>query len=267
MKDLFSDPGNGVITIDEKAGTVSATIDGNAIAYPLASREGFMLASRAWLRATWDSKYIYSFTWFGRPVIQLPDDMMRLQELVCAVSPDVIIETGVAHGGSLVFYASLLKMLDKPNPMVVGVDIEIREHNAKAINAHPLKSMITTIESDSVAPDTLDRVRSLISDDAVVLVILDSNHTRDHVLAELQAYSQFVSPGSYIVAADGIMGVVAGGPRTGPDWEEDNPAVAARDFVASNPDFEIQQPDIPFNEGSAEDFVTYFPSGFLKRVR
>ncbi len=154
-------------------------------------------------------KHAYTFTWLGRPVIQIPEDLLRLQELVTRVQPDVIVETGVAHGGSLVFHAGLCKLLGRGK--VIGVDIEIRPHNRAAIEAHALAHMIELVEGDSVDPAVVAEVASRIGPDDTVLVILDSHHAREHVLAELEAYAPLVSPGSYAVAMDGYFMELAAG--------------------------------------------------------
>jgi cephalosporin hydroxylase len=229
----------------------------------MASAAGFQAASAAWLRAGWDAKHVYSFSWLGRPIIQLPEDMIRLQEVIWALQPDVILETGVAHGGSLIFYASLCRVLGRGR--VIGVDIEIRPHNRAAIAAHPLAELITLIEGDAVAPEQVDRVKALIAPGETVLVLLDSNHSKDHVLAELRAYGPLVSPGSWIVACDGIMAAVAGGPRTQPDWDWNNPLSAVDAFLRENPDFAVDPPPFPFNESLNDRPVTYWPNGWLRR--
>lgn len=220
--------------------------------------------SDAWLRAGWWVKHPYTFTWLGRPVIQLPEDLVRLQELVFRVQPDVIIETGVAHGGSLVFYASLCKALGRGR--VVGVDIEIRPRNRAALEEHPLFPHITLIEGDSADAAIVARVRECIADGDRVLVFLDSNHTKDHVLRELRAYAPLVSPGSYIVAMDGyIMQLVAGGPRTGPEWSTDNAKAAAEAFASEDPRFVLEEPAFLFNEGLIHEAVSYSRGGTLRR--
>lgn len=252
------------LTIDDVAGTV--TIEGDTPrVLPLASPEAFDLVSKAWLRAGWDAKYVYSFAWFGRPVIQLPDDMIRIQEVIWDLQPDVLVETGVAHGGSLVFYATLFKAMEKGR--VIGVELDLRDANRAAILAHPLSPYIALVDGSSTAPETVNAVRARIKPGDKVLVILDSNHTKAHVLDELRAYADIVTPGSYIVATDGIMGEVVGGPRTKPEWVQDNPAEAARTFVAENPDFAIVEPEWPFNEGITTNRVTYWPGAFVKRLR
>src|SRR5262249_34591470 len=140
---------------------------------------------KEWLAVGWTQRYSYSFTWLGRPLIQLPEDVIRIQEVIHRVKPDVIVETGVAHGGSLIFYASLCKATERGR--IVGVDIEIRPHNRAAIEAHPLAKYITLIEGSSTDPGIVERVKSHIKPGETVLVILDSNHSRKHVLDELEA--------------------------------------------------------------------------------
>lgn len=253
-----------MITVDMEKGTVSVQ-DGNQLTvHPLDTPEAFALISEVWLRAGWDNKYVYSFTWMGRPMIQLPEDMLRLQEVIYAVKPDVIIETGIAHGGSLVFYASLFKAMGKGR--VIGVDIEIRPHNRAAIDAHELRPYITLIEGSSIAPDIVDQVASQVAADETVMVLLDSNHTKEHVLAELKTYSPLVTVGSYIVAMDGIMERLPGARRTQEDWTWNNPRRAALDFVEANPEFVIEEPRFQFNEGTVTERVTYWPSGFIRRI-
>ena len=256
-----------MIIFDDKNGFVSETNDaGVEIArHALATPEAFELMNKAWLRASWDVKYIYSFAWMGRPMIQLPEDMMRIQEVIWEHQPDVVIETGVAHGGSLIFYSTLFKAMGKGR--IIGVEVELRPHNRKAINDHILKPYITIVDGSSTDPDTVAQVQSLIKPGEKVMVMLDSNHTKEHVLDELRAYGPMVTPGCYIVAADGIMEQVAGGPRTKPEWVESNPKQAAIAFVAENPDFVIEEPVWPFNEGVVRERLTYWPSAFVKRVR
>ena len=251
-------------TIDEERGEVIVREGGIETRYSLSSGEGFAAASKAWLRATWDSKYVYSFAWMGRPIIQLPEDMVRLQEVIWALKPDVLVETGVAHGGSLIFYASLFEAMGKGR--VIGVDIEIRPHNRTAIEAHPMKKRIELIEGSSTAPDVVAQVKAQIKPGESVLVVLDSNHTKAHVLDELRAYGEIVEVGSYVVATDGIMAQVKGGPRTGDDWDWNNPKDAVAAFVAENPNFRVEEPAFPFNEGTVTQRVTYWPDCFVRRI-
>ncbi len=252
------------IRIDLENGRVSVEGDTGTREYPIDSPEAFRIVTRAWLRCGWDTKYVYGFTWLGRPIIQLPDDLIRLQEVIFKVQPDVIVETGVAHGGSLIFYASLCKAMDRGR--IIGVDIDIRPPNRKAIEEHFLSPYITLIEGDSVAPEIVGQVRSQIRPGETVLVCLDSCHTKDHVLKELQAYSPLVTRDSYIVAMDGIMKDVVGAPRTEPDWDVNNPIEAAREFTAGNPAFAIEEPAFPFNEGVVTERVTYWPEAFVRRL-
>jgi cephalosporin hydroxylase len=252
------------ISIDMKSAQVTVEDGGKTETHPLASAEGFEAVSRAWMRASWDAKYMYSLTWMGRPIIQLPEDMVRVQELVYEVKPDVILETGVAHGGSLIFYSSLCKAMDKGR--VIGVDIEIRPHNRQAIEKHPLVDRITLVEGNSIDPTNVTKVKSLIKPNEQVLLILDSCHDKSHVLGELAAYAPLVKPGSYVVVMDGIMEWMVGAPRSKPDWDRNNPKQAAAEFVRSHPEFAIVDPPFPFNEGVVKSRITHAIGGILKRI-
>lgn len=229
----------------------------------LASREAFSIISQAWLRSGWDTKYVYGFSWMGRPIIQLPEDLIRIQEVIYQVEPDVIIETGVAHGGSLVFYATLLNAIGKGK--VVGVDIEIRDHNRVEIENHALSRLITLIEEDSVSDNALSDVAENISEEDTVMVILDSSHTKEHVLAELNSYSKFVTENSFLVVCDGIMANLSGAPRTLPEWEWDNPLSAIKEFLPENGNFKLEEPVPQFNEGEVVERVTYWPNAYLRK--
>lgn len=255
-----------MIKIDTKNSLVIVEEENCSTTYPMASPEAFSIVSSAWLRCGWDNKYVYSFTWLGRPIIQLPEDMIRIQEVIYSIKPDYIIETGVAHGGSLVFYASILKAMGLDSH-VIGIDIEIRPHNRQAIESHELYDYITLVEGNSISEETFNIVRSVVDKGKKVLVILDSNHTKSHVLSELILYSQLVSKNSYIVATDGIMECLDGAPRTSEDWCWNNPKAAAEEFTKINGDFIIEEPLVPFNEGSINKRVTYWPSAFLKKIR
>lgn len=253
-----------MIIIDGDKVSVSAP-DGSREEHHIGTPEAFSILSKLWLRSGWDLKYVYSFSWLGRPIIQLPEDLVRIQEVIYRIRPDVIIETGVAHGGSLIFYASLCKAME--NGRVIGVDVEIRAHNRRAIEEHELYPFITLVEGNSIEPSIVEAVRVLVRSNETVIVLLDSNHSKEHVLAELHAYAPLVTPGSYIVAMDGIMEHVAGAPRTQPDWVWNNPRQAALQFVNSNPEFTIEEPTFLFNESHITERVTYWPSAFVKRVR
>lgn len=253
-----------ITTIDEERNVVIVRDGDHEVCHSLSSAEGFEAASRAWIRAGWDTKYVYSFAWMGRPIIQLPEDMIRLQEVIWDLKPDVLIETGVAHGGSLIFYASLFEAMGKGR--VVGIDIEIRPHNRAAIEEHPMHKRIQLLEGSSTAPDIVSEVTKMVQPGETVLVVLDSNHTKEHVLEELRAYGPLVTVGSYIVATDGVMQQVKGGPRTGDDWDWNNPKAAAHAFVAEDNRFVIEEPTFPFNEGEVTQRVTYWPDAFIKRI-
>ena len=253
------------MTLDTEARTLVLTDAGQTHTLPLYSKAAFEALSRQWVRVGWNQKYQYTFSWMGRPVIQLPEDMLRMQEVICQLQPDVIVETGVAHGGSLVFYASLCKAMGKGR--VVGVDIEIRAHNRTAIEAHPMAGLITLVEGSSIAPEVVEQVRAMIAPGQSCLVILDSNHSYAHVLAELRAYAGLVSVGSYIVATDGIMFDLADVPRGAAHWAMDNPTDAARDFAKVHREFRIEQPAWPFCESELDTNITHWPGAWLKRVR
>lgn len=252
------------LTIDTERKQITIEQNGATRTLALYSREAFEHISHQWLKVGWNQKYPYTFSWMGRPIIQLPEDMVRVQEVVYRVKPDVIIETGVAHGGSLIFYASLFKAMGKGR--VIGVDIEIRPHNRKAIEAHELFSFITLIEGSSIDRNVVAKVTSLIKPGETVLVILDSCHTRQHVLDELDAYHNLVTVGSYIVATDGSMKDLYDVPRGKPEWIQDNPTVAALDFAKKHQEFAIEQPAWPFNESVLEENITHWPGAWLRRL-
>jgi cephalosporin hydroxylase len=248
------------VAIDTTARTLE--IDGRRL--DLYSDAAFYAVSELWLKLGWNQKYTYTFSWLGIPVIQLPEDLMRYQEVVTRLTPDVIIETGIAHGGSAVFSASLCRMLGRGR--VIAIDIDIRPHNRQRLESHRLIDTITLIEGSSTAPGIVAHVTNLLRPSETVLVVLDSNHSHDHVLAELEAYAPLVTPGSYIVATDGIMGELSDVPRGKAAWSNDNPATAARAFVRSHPEFVIEEPDWLFNESTLSRNVTHWPSAWLKRV-
>ncbi len=249
------------LELDTDANTLRLIKDGQEKTLPLYSTEGFEILSEAWLKVSWNEKYSYTFTWFGRPIIQHPEDVLRTAEVIFALKPDFVVETGIAHGGSLVFYATLMEAMGKGR--VIGVDIEIRPHNRAALEAHPLKHRIDLIEGGSTDPAVLDDVARRIPAGSTVLVILDSNHSKAHVAAELEAYHGLVSPGSYIVATDGIMELVHDVPRGTPGWKDDNPTAAAADFCRAHPEFEMVQPPWAFNESDLKSNITGWPGAWL----
>jgi cephalosporin hydroxylase len=251
------------LTIDTEQQSLSVDSATGTEMLPLYSKEAFEVLSAYWVKIGWNEKYPYTFSWLGRPVIQLPEDMIRIQEVLYRVKPDVVIETGVAHGGSLIYYASLFAAMGRGR--VVGVDIEIRQENRRAIEKHELSRFITLIEGDSAAADVVDRVRSHLREGDHVMVILDSNHSRAHVLRELEAYHSMVTPGSYLVATDGVMKDLWDVPRGQPEWNGDNPSAAALEFSRTHPQFIVEQPAWPFRESALTNNVTYWPNAWLRR--
>jgi cephalosporin hydroxylase len=229
----------------------------------LYSKEAFELISREWLKVGWNQKYSYTFSWLGRPIVQLPEDMIRVQEVIYRLRPDVIIETGVAHGGSLIYYASLCQIMEQGR--VIGIDIEIRPHNRQAIEAHEMSPLITLIEGNAASPEVVQRVHSMVKSGESVLVILDSNHSKQHVTNELREYCDLVSPGSYLVATDGLMKDLYDVPNGKAEWVGDNPVAAVVEFIASHPEFVWEQPAWSFNESRLTKNVTHWPGAWLRR--
>jgi cephalosporin hydroxylase len=232
--------------------------------------------SRLWIREATPHKWSYNFSWFGRPAIQLPNDGWALQELVWQIRPDLIIETGIAHGGSLIYSASLLALLDmcdatergemldprKPKRKVLGIDIDIRAHNREAIEEHPLFPRIEMIEGSSIADDTIGKVKEVASGYERILVCLDSNHTHDHVLAELEAYAPLVSKGSYCIVYDTLIEDMPARLSGDRPWGPGNsPKSAVHAFLKANTGFEIDR------RIDRKLQITVAPDGFLKRVR
>ena len=211
-------------------------------------------------------KYSYNFSWLGRPIIQYPQDIVAMQELIWSVQPDLIIETGIAHGGSLIFSASMLELNaacgGPPDAEVLGVDIDIRAHNRAAIEAHPMFKRITMIEGSSIAPDIIAQIKAKAAGQQRVLVCLDSNHTHDHVLAELEAYAPLTSVGSYCVVFDTIIEDMPAGSFPDRPWDQgNNPKTAVWEYLKTHPEFEIDK-SIPHKL-----LITVAPDGFLKRVK
>jgi cephalosporin hydroxylase len=254
-----------IVRVDTDRAVVQIEDEERTREIPFSDPEAFAAVSRAWLRVGWDAKYVYRFSWLGRPIIQLPEDAIRLQELVFTTRPDVVVETGVAHGGSLVLHASVCEALGRGH--VIGVDVEIREHNRRALEEHPLAHRITLVEGDSVDDATFTAVREAVGDAERVLVLLDSKHTKEHVLAELRLYGTLVPPGCYLVVADGIMRDLSGAPRTSADWTWNNPRTAVDEFLAETDTFVREEPAPLFDESRVRSPVTYFGGGWLRRVR
>lgn len=251
------------IQIDTELRELTQIQNGKEVKIPLYSPQSYDLISDVWMKVEWSQRYSYTFTWLGRPLIQLPADVLRIQEVIYAVKPTLIIETGIAHGGSLIFYASLFKIIGQGR--VVGVDIEIRPHNRKAIESHEMSPLITLVEGSSTSPETLNTVRSLVKPDDKVLVILDSCHSKAHVAAELELYCGFVTLGSYIVATDGCMKDLHDVPGGKPEWVHDHPTAAAAEFAAKHSEFVLGDPAWVFNESTLEKSLTHWPGAYLRR--
>jgi cephalosporin hydroxylase len=231
--------------------------------------------SSQWLRRAFERRYMYNFSWMGRPIIQTPIDMAAMQELIWQVKPDLIIETGIAHGGSLILSASMLALLDyceaveagtvldprSTRRRVLGIDIDIRAHNREAIEAHPLSHRIDMIQGSSIAPETVAQAHEIAKDYQRVLVCLDSNHTHAHVLAELEAYAPLTSQNSYCVVFDTIVEDLPADTFPDRPWRPgNNPKTAVWEYLKTHPEFAIDK--------SIQDklLITVAPDGYLKRV-
>lgn len=219
-----------------------------------------------WFNAVNPGKYSYNFEWLGRPVIQYPQDLIALQEILWQVKPDLVIETGIAHGGSLVFSASILELIDicngPSNSRVLGIDIEIRPHNRIAIEKHPISRRISLIEGDSISPEVINQVREYSRDKKNILIILDSNHTHDHVLAELEAYAPLTSEGSYCVVFDTIIEDMPDDNFSDRPWGKgNNPKTAVWEYLKKTDRFVIDK--------AIENklLITVAPDGYLKCIR
>jgi len=238
------------------------------------SNKALCESAAAFMRASARSKYSYNFVWQGRPIIQYPQDIVAMQEIIWQIRPDLIIETGIAHGGSLIFSASQLAQLDlcdaiqagttldpkNSNRKVLGIDIDIRPHNRNAIEAHPMASRIQMIEGSSIAPEIIAQVKAVAASYKTVLVFLDSNHTHEHVLAELQVYAHLASSGSYCCVFDTLVEDMPPDMYPERDWGPgNNPKTAVWEYLKSNSDFEIDK--------SIQNklLITVAPDGFLKR--
>jgi len=232
----------------------------------LYSKEAFELISDLWLKIGWDQKYSYTFTWLGRPIIQHPEDLVRLQEVVFTLRPNVVIETGVADGGLLVFYASLFKAM-RSGGRVVGIDIEIPAKTRKAVEGHELAIYISLIEGDAIRPEVVARVRELVRPGDTVMVMLAANQAKARVLKELEGYASLVSVGSYIVTTNGIAGLVYDTPRGKAVWNSDNPTQAVCEFAARHPEFVLEEPKWRFNDSQLNRPITAWPGAWLRRVK
>lgn len=253
------------LNIDTEKNTLECfQSDGHSVSYPLYSAEAFKAISGVWLKQEWNQLHWQSFSWLGFQIWQLPEDLLRLQEVMMALQPDVIIETGVKQGGSSIFFASMCRLLGKGR--VISIDIHIPPEVRLAIDKSPFGDLITLIEGDSISPGVVKQVHSLVEREEKVFVFLDSDHSKEHVLSELRAYSGLVTLGSYIVATDGVMQSLADTPSGRKEWLGDNPAAAAREFAANSQQFEIQRPAALFGEQYVVENMTFWPDAWLRRI-
>jgi cephalosporin hydroxylase len=231
--------------------------DGQEVACDLYTAEGRDLVAALWLKLAAQFRHMYEPRWLGVQIIQLPEDIVAVQELIWRVRPDLVIETGVAHGGSLMLSASILELIG--NGSVIGIDVDIRQHNRDAIDAHRLRKRIDLIEGSSIEPAIVAEVTRKSRQARRVLVILDSNHSAAHVAAELEAYAPLVTPGSYLVAMDGAQALVGDIPAAKPGWRDDHPLIAIDAFLARHREFAV-------DPGLERFGVTSTPRGYLRRL-
>lgn len=218
-------------------------------------------AARTYFELAGAHKYSYHFTWMGRPIIQFPEDIVAMQELIWEVKPDLIIETGIAHGGSILFYASMLELLENDG-LVIGVDIDIREHNRVEIEKHPMYKRVQMIEGSSIDANIVEQIKTIAKDKQKIMVVLDSCHTYEHVLAELEMYSPMVTKGSYLVVFDTVVDDMPADAFPDRPWGgKNNPKTAVKEFLKGNDRFVIEE-DI-----ENKLLITVAPSGYLKCVK
>jgi cephalosporin hydroxylase len=228
----------------------------------LAADADVQRTARDFIQAVNPNHYSYNFDWLGLPIIQYPADIVAVQELIWRVKPRVIVETGVARGGSLALSASILELIGGDG-FVIGVEVDLRDHNRRALAEHPLSKRISIVDGSSIDPETITRVRDMVGDRSPVLVFLDSNHTYEHVLAELDAYSPLVARGSYVVVFDTVVENLSADDFVGRPWAPGNsPMTAADEFLArSDCRFVIDE------EFDAKLAITVAPRGYLRCVR
>jgi cephalosporin hydroxylase len=230
----------------------------------IGNNEELKSCAHDFLKASVKQKYSYNFSWLGRPIIQYPQDMIAMQEIIWEVKPDLIIETGIAHGGSLIFYASILELVAActgNEGEVLGIDIDIRPHNRKAIEEHPMYKRISMIQGSSIAPEIVAKVVEKAKGKKCILVCLDSNHTHEHVLAELDAYAQLTSVGSYCAVFDTLIEDMGEGAYPDRPWGKgDNPKIAVWEYLKTHSEFEIDK------SIHQKLLISVAPDGYLKRV-
>lgn len=249
--------------------SIKANIDG------LKANRELRHDSMEWLGKTLAHQYSYNYAWMGRPIIQYPQDMVAIQELIWQIKPDLIIETGIAHGGSLILSASMLALLEycdaiengqvldpkAPNRKVLGIDIDIRAHNRAAIEAHPMSHRIVMLQGSSIAPEIVAEVQKRAMGHERVMVILDSNHTHEHVLAELEAYAPLVSKDSYCIVFDTVIEELPAGLYPDRPWDVgNNPKTAISEYLSRHDHFVVDE------DMEAKLLITVAPGGYLRRI-
>jgi len=213
------------------------------------------------IEKTTPNQYSYNFSWMGRPIIAFPQDMIAMQELIWKIKPDLIIETGIAHGGSIVYYASLLELIGKDG-LVVGIDIDIRKHNRDLIEKHPMMKRIQMIEGSSTDPEIIKKISRIVDTKKTVMVCLDSNHTHNHVLEELKSYSPFVTIGSYCVVFDTIIENMPKNMFSNRSWSKgNNPMTAIHEYLKTHPEFKIDKTI------QNKLLITVAPNGYLEKIK
>tara|TARA_E500000178_G_C16819430_1_gene660777 strand:+ start:134 stop:874 length:741 start_codon:yes stop_codon:yes gene_type:complete len=226
------------------------------------SDKSFKSLSLKWIKKSIKYKYNYNFCWMGRPIIKYPNDMIVIQEIFWDVKPDLVIETGIAHGGSIIYSASLLKMMNIKNFKVVGIDIDIRKHNLKEINKSPMRKYIKMFEGSSVNEKLVKKVFNYSKKFKKILIILDSNHTHDHVSKELNIYSKLVSKNSYMILPDTYIGYLPNGIFPNRPWtKNNNPMTALKEFLKKNKKFKIDK------FLSSKSMITEAMNGFVKKIK
>jgi cephalosporin hydroxylase len=247
-------------SVDTQQGVIS--VNGEEI--PLYSEKGFEFLSECWLKVGWQLHYHYTFTWLGVPCLELPEDLIRLQEEIIVQKPDWIIECGIAMGGTSLFLASLCALQKRGR--VLGVEKDFRPHNRKRVFQHPVSEYLEVIDGDSSQEATFEKVKGKIQEGQKVLVLLDSNHSYAHVAKELALYSQLVTKGSYLIVADTLKGDLHDVPRGKGGWKEDNPKKALLEFLEQHPEFIQKTPKKLYDRGKMEYTPSHFKGGWLQKA-
>lgn len=246
--------------IDTETGLLSFGEEQKSLYAP----ESFEELSKLWIQLGWNLRYHYTFTWMGQPILQLPEDLMRIQELIYTLQPDLIVETGVAFGGGLLFYATCLEALNQGE--VVGIEKALRPPNKLQLKQHRLSKRISILEGSSIDPQIVEALKQKVENKKQVLIILDSNHSYDHVLKELELYAPLVTPGSYLLVADGLKKYLTKMPRGKDFWEWDNPLTAVETFLKTHSEFQLESLKRRYNRTSVKTHLTHFQGGILRKL-